>query len=334
MSTETESAKVKELWGDSQAALWRTSKCLHWVEHPKVRERLNLLITGNPGQDRFQYFLEKYFRQSSPRFTPLKRIITLGCGHGEFERGLAKYQFAKTHEAVDLAPGAISKARELAQEDGLKHIRYWVADLNSIELPRSSYDVAFGISSIHHVSHLEHLFYQVAQSLKPGGYLFLDEFIGPNKFQWTDQQLHLINEQAAALPFELKRSLLDGKPKGNIWRHSPQQMDEVDPSEAVRSADILRVLPYFFDIVEFKGYGGSLLHLLLEGIAGNFSPDVPGAMEYLESLFCLEDALIASGEMQHDFGVIIARRKATRAERIFGPKIGPFVSRTKAMLWH
>ena len=69
----------------------------------------------------------------------------------------------------------------------------------------SSYDVAFGISSIHHVSDLRHLFQQVAAALKPGGYFLLDEYVGPSKFQWTDEQLSVVNEQLEALPAAFKQ---------------------------------------------------------------------------------------------------------------------------------
>ena len=83
----------------------------------------------------------------------------------------------------------------------------------------------------------------------------------------------------------------------------------IDPSEAVCSADILKLLPEYFDVLEINGYGGSLLHMLLEGIAGNFVEDNPRSMTYLQSFFDLEDRLIAAGRLQHDFANIIARKK-------------------------
>jgi SAM-dependent methyltransferase len=323
-------SKTAELWGSTDGALWRTSKWIHWLQHPKVQERCNRLVSGDPGLDRFQYFIARYFpgRSTSPR---VKRVLTLGCGHGEFERGLSTLKFAQAHDAMDLAPAAIDDARRLAEAEGLRHVQYSVGDLNTVELPRCTYDVVFGVSSIHHVSNLEHLFHQVVLSLKPGGYFFLDEYVGPNKMQWTDEQLGIINEQIAALPSDLKRSVFDDSLKGAIWRNAVEDIDAVDPSEAVRSADILRILPLYFDIIEVKGSGGSLLHMLLEGIAGNFLPDNPRAMSYLESLFRLEDDLIACGRLQHDFAVIIARRKPTRVEKLLGPKAAYVVTKTRAL---
>ncbi len=198
-------------------------------------------------------------------------------------------------------------------------------------MPKCAYDVIFGISAIHHVSNLEHLFREVYLALKPGGYFFMDEFIGPNKFQWTWQQLAAINEQITALPPYLKRSLHDGTPKGCLGRCTIEEMDAIDPSEAIRSEDILKVLPHYFDLLELKGSGGSILHLLLEGIAGNFADDDPVAMKYMKSFFELEDRMIADGTLQHDFAVIIARRKPTRVQKILGTKVACLVSRARLL---
>lgn len=331
MSNDLEVSKVAEHWGTTEGALWRTSKCLHWVEHPKVQERINFLVSRDRKRDRFQYFIDKYFGRRLRGGTRAKRILTLGCGHGEFERGLAKYHFAETHDAVDLSPGAIEDAKRLAESEGWRHIQYRVENLNSIQLPKCVYDVVFGISSIHHVAQLEHLFHQVVVSLKPGGYFLLDEFVGPNKFQWTDEQLAAANEQLCALPADFKRQILDGVLKGPMGRPAPEEVEAVDPSEAIRSGEILSTLRLYFDILEFRGYGGSLLHLLMGGIAGNFSEDDPRAVRCLEHLFQVEDDLIAAGKLQHDFAVIVARRKPTRVEKILGPKAAYVVSKTRAM---
>jgi SAM-dependent methyltransferase len=307
MSQEADVAKVKEVWGDGSGAnTWRSPHRLHWTQHPKVQERLNFLASGDPRRNRFEYFMDRYLRGKMP----VERALTLGCGHGELERGLVQYNFATRHDAVDIADGAISEANRLAKEAGLTHVSYRIADINFIELPRNTYDVIFGVGSIHHIARLEHVFGQVAESLKPGGYFFLDEFIGPSQFQWPAVQLAAINDAANALP-DRYRMCVDRPtaPKPVVNRHSIEEMNAVDPSEAIRSAEIVRLLPKYFNVLETKGVGGSLLHLLLDHIAGNFDENDPAGMAQLQSLFQLEDKLIAAGTLQHDFAVIIAARR-------------------------
>jgi O-antigen biosynthesis protein len=293
--------RVKHVWGSG--TIWSPGEIRHWLQHPLVQARINSkIVEGFPG-DRFQYFLSRYLKDQ----LPVARAMTLGCGSGELERGLAKYNVATIHDAVDISDFAIAAARDAATSEGLQHLRYGVADLNRIELQPRAYDVIFGVSSIHHVSKLEHLFGEVRSALKPDGYLFLDEYVGPSRFQWTDNQLRIMNEQLDVLPKHLKRSVSQpGKFKRRIIRKSLKYMIEADPSEAVRSAEIVPLVSKYFRVLEVKGYGGSLLHELLFDIAGNFTEQDPDSMVELNRLFRLEDELIAAGQFSHDFAVIIA----------------------------
>ena len=79
----------------------------------------------------------------------------------------------------------------------------------------------------------------------------------------------------------------------------------VDPSEAVRSAEIVPVLQQYFDLVELRPLGGTILQFLLADIAGNFQQDEAGA-QLLEMLFAIEDALMAAGHLDSDFACIVA----------------------------
>ena len=82
-----------------------------------------------------------------------------------------------------------------------------------------------------------------------------------------------------------------------------------DPSEAVRSANILPVLSSYFEIVDYRPLGGSILQFLLDGIAGNFGPNDPEAVSWLELLFSIEDSLMEMEELGSDFAYIAAKRK-------------------------
>jgi len=303
--SDADLARVKELWGDPEG-IWRTGKAVHWTQNAAVQKRINRLVSGDAAIDRFQYFIQKYVRRR-----PVERALTVGCGHGELERGLAKYNLARVHEGIDVSEGAVAEATKLAEGSAIK-LLYTVADLNSIALPRFHYDIVFGVMSIHHVAALEHLFQQVADSLKPGGYFFLDEYIGPDQFQWRDAQLDAINDQILLMPDRFKQCVEDRNiVKGEVVRWTIEEMNRADPSEAIRSADILPLLSRFFEVLEVKGYGGAILHPLLEHIAGNFSEGDPEAIYYLQVLFELEDELLQSGKIRHDFAVVIARKKAT-----------------------
>jgi hypothetical protein len=91
----------------------------------------------------------------------------------------------------------------------------------------------------------------------------------------------------------------------------PTERDVIasDPSESVRSDEIEEVLPHYLDIVERRGMGGGLLHFALGGIAKNFRDDDAQSVQILAALIGLEQALVAAGDLKHDFAFIAARPK-------------------------
>jgi SAM-dependent methyltransferase len=295
--------KVNELWSvspdkKSEALGW------YWMAHPMVRGRINTLVSGNQSLDayaRLGAWLEQHGQA-----VPLGRSISLGCGFGGLERDLARRGMIREMDAYDLAAGAIMEARRLAEEAGYGWIRYHVADLEAQDFPGNYYDAVFAHSSVHHVERLEALFATVHRALRPGGIFHLNEYVGPTRFQWTHAQLQLINSYLDSIPERLRQTP-NGR-KRPVERPTIEQMVAMDPTEAIRSADIREVLSQYFTIVEERPYGGALLHLGLAEIAQNFDVADPEAVEHLRRFFDLEDTMMASGTIGSDFSVIIAVR--------------------------
>ena len=96
---------------------------------------------------------------------------------------------------------------------------------------------------------------------------------------------------------------------------SPARVALADPSEAVRSAEILPVVSQHFEIVQRSDAGGSLLQYLLHDIAGHFGSDDPAALAVLRLLFSVEDTLLEVGDLQSDFALVVARPRPVAASR-------------------
>ena len=239
------------------------------------------------------------------------RALTIGCGAGDLERGLTQSNFCLRHDALDVSERAIEKARALAEDEGYTHIRYQVSDLNRVSLEADAYDVVFGISSIHHIAELETLYEKVHQALKPNGYFYMDEFVGPSQFQWPDQQIEGINAMLTEIPERLRVSRSDGKNiRSSVVRPTIDEMNAVDPSEAIRSGEIIPLLSERFPDFILRGYGGNILHLLLEDIAGNFVETDTESIEWLERIFAYEDDWLLKEDVVDDFAVIVAQKSA------------------------
>jgi SAM-dependent methyltransferase len=296
--------RTSEHWAEElQRRLDVQAPIVQWFHLDAVQARMNFKVTGDPNRDPYQHFLDVL--KARGRRLPVERSLTLGSGSGVLERGLCKYDFCRRHDGYDISEANVRHARHEAEKAGLNHLHYEVADINSLGLPPNTYDTAWFTMAAHHIEALEHVFGQLRRALKPNGMVFLNEYVGPNRFQWTSRQLEAINKLLKILP-ESYRRRPDGSIKTEETRPLIREVLGLDPSEAVRSADVLPALEREFRIVERKDYGGTVLHMLLHQIAFHFQSNDSQTRMYLRKLFQAEDKLIASGELPSDFTVVIA----------------------------
>jgi SAM-dependent methyltransferase len=207
---------------------------------------------------------------------------------------------------VDIAPGAIELARSNAAAAGVAGASYAVVDLERTRLPEAAYDVVLCGMALHHIRRLEYFYEEAIQALRPGGYLLLNEFVGPSQWQWTDAQLAAINALLAALPERYRVIATTGAIKQREERPSLEYMNLADPSESIRSAELLPLLERQFTLPVRRDYGGALLAKLLEYIVDNFDPARAEDVAMLRLLAGAERALMASGALGSDFAVAAA----------------------------
>jgi len=244
---------------------------------------------------------------------PAGRVLSLSCGTGFWERRISEMGFADRIDAFDLSPACLEWARELASGRRLDNISYFPADINTVRLEPDLYDCAISVAALHHVSNLEHVFAEVAGALKPGGLFFFDEYIGPNRMQWTDRVLEETNRLLAGFPRRYRR-MVSGGVKTAEERVPVEKMIETDPSEAVRSKEIIGLAGEYFDIAEKREYGGAILMPLFMNIIGNFDAGRAEDREILDRCLERERSLLAAGEIPANGAVVVCRKKSRDGE--------------------
>jgi GT2 family glycosyltransferase len=277
-----------------------------WGHVPEVERRFLRRVSPNHP---VASWAEACVREYLAGRTPVERMLSVGCGTGELERTLARLNAFRDCDAWDIAAGGIETARRLAREEGFGNIHYEVRDVTLADLPPERYDAVWFESSLHHIEPLERVCEQVARTLKPDGFLFLNEYVGPSAFAFSPRQKELIRAAFALIPARFRRSFQSGGPEQlrSAPIPTPAEVQAEDPTEAVRSADILAVVEDYFDVVSRRETGGTLLQFLLHGIAGNFHEGDPESLRVLRLLMDVEDTLLAAGEIRSDFAVLAAR---------------------------
>lgn len=282
----TNDERAKEFWDREVVEQTHQS----WMGHPLVRRYINESVSGSPEVWPTAWlasFLGRTFH----------RGLSVGCGAGALERDLLARGLCATMDAFDGSRESLRIAIDEAAKAGLgDRVRYSLGDFNEPRLPRRAYDLVFVHQAMHHVAKLEKLDRAILHALTPDGLLVLDEFIGPSRHDWTDEN------------FARHRALYDSLP-ARIRRQPvlPMPIQVDDPSEAIRSSEIVHELLAGFDVVARRDYGGNVLATLY--------PFIEPEDGVIASLIETEREWLRHGAPSYH-AVIVARPKRGLTKRI------------------
>ncbi len=291
-------AREAKHWGDRLAVEGTEQHA--WLDHPVVRARYRerALLDG----------LEWEQWVTTHLGAPAERSMELGCGSASRSIRLFERGWSRSIAGIDVSKDRV----EVAEQSRRAHQApggFRVGDANALTLEPGSYDLIFSCHSFHHFAALEHVMAQVATALTPRGLFVLEEFVGPTQFQWTDRQIALVRALLALLPERL-RHFRWGAVKAFEGRPTPAQVVAVSPFESIRSADIAPLFERQFQTVAIRRLGGTLQHLLYNGIIHNFGVDDPEARGHLRTIYEVEDALVDGGLLPSDFMLLVGQRRA------------------------
>lgn len=102
---------------------------------------------------------------------PIGRVLSLGCGDGQFEIMLAPY--AECVTGLDISPQAISLARRKASDAGVDNVEFHCQRLSEMRWDET-YDTVVCLAFLHHVppTELLSLIHQIYNHLVPNGFFY------------------------------------------------------------------------------------------------------------------------------------------------------------------
>ncbi|HZI66650.1 MAG TPA: class I SAM-dependent methyltransferase [Thermoanaerobaculia bacterium] len=278
---------------------------LVWTASPVVRKYLHVLVSGDPACDWLTWVTHAHLGSD------LDRALVLGCGSGWLERALTEKGRFQSIIACDFAPETVARARAAADKEGLTTIDYRVLDLEREEIPPGPFDAVFANDVLHHITGLEPLYMRLNAALAPAGRIIFNEYVGPNRFQYSDERMEIVNRYLRVLPDRLRWDPIVGKVLWKRERTDATQLVADDPTEAVRSEEVLPLARRFFRTVKEYPYGGGLLNPLLFGIVTNFRPGDPWDDRMMSRLCAAEERLTDSGAIGPDFYVFVGERRGS-----------------------
>jgi SAM-dependent methyltransferase len=254
-------------WGRSSVA---TLAAQRPIDHPAIQEfHRSLVVDDANSRPWVDWFAE--------RFGPFRSALSLGCGTGLFEETLLNTGNVGRLHVVDISKGALRSFQDRLRERGLStHFTSEAADLNEVSLTGGAYDLVLARNSLHHVINLEHVLEQIRQSLKRDGIFLLQDFVGPNAWQWPDVTIDEANRF-----IQSTRNDFRGLSFQRVKRPSARAVKAVSPFESVRSSEILDIVHTGFHAVKEVLTDRLLFVLANYGVTAT-EREIPRLTEWLE----------------------------------------------------
>ena len=285
-----------EKWGSEEHSC-RNTLARGWCGSPIVLAYRSRMVTGSDDGNPSLLIVDHLAPQCRNG-----KVLVLGCGQSLAEHWLAISKTAQFAHGIDVSPGAIEKARAEVVSQGLSgRVTHEVMDINKLSLLENSYDGLLISQSMHHFENLEHICAEIVKGLKPGAPIVIDDFVGPTRFQYSEDRLNLMNRLLVCLPPHMQKPPIERIPLESFLK--------IDPSEGVRCGDIPGVIRRFFSIEKELPYGGSIIYQLLQDIVPYIRHEDPRDAALVKLLVTFEEYLIKTRAMESDFVMFFARNQ-------------------------
>ncbi len=269
-----------------------------WYSHPLVREEINRCVSGDP-----RVWPTEWLSNLLAPSLPFPSSVVVGCGTGALERDLISRGIVARVIGLDLVPAPVDRARQSAAAAGIAdRVEYAVADANTyLAERRGQFDAVFFHGSLHHFFDPRGTLTIVRDSLRPAGVLYLDEYVGPSRDQWSALRLALPNLAYRLVGRRLRRPHLVRAP-----------INRLDPSEAPASDQILPAVRALFDILALRPYGGNLLSVIYPNLHRPPAVTADVLSRGVRRLIGFEQLLLRMPAVRPYHAVVVARKRDQR----------------------
>ncbi len=292
-----------DFWNETVTALCSE----YWFNFQTIRELITTRLTGSADVTWFtQQILE--------RKTPFGRILAFGDGYGMAAEAIQTRRDTSELVYFNLAAGEGKRCEETLEKVAMdKPYRFVQADANQFVYDRlGMFDTIIDVGAFHHLKNFETAFPRINGILKKDALLYIDEFVGPSKYNYSQRVLDIINDWLQTLPDSLVANRKPVKKADfiSLWERCP------DPSEGIRSGDLDQALMDNFRLLSCDDVGGTLLQPFF--LTSYLSPcrlnitnwhNSPEGKEWAATLVHREEELLKTMEITSDYRDYVFTRK-------------------------
>ncbi len=281
---ENTEERIANHWSNKELRFEQPSS---WKDLSKVMMHMNKKLCGEPIAGGQSGLLLELQRKLDGRI--MQKGISVGCGNALKEINLVHNRVVEEFTCFELSDVRLEKARDNVRRVGLDdNFTLVLGDaFSEVKNGTQEYDFVHWNNSLHHMFDTDSAVKWSKSILQEGGIFFMFEFIGENRFQWSDQLLDLCNKVRKILPESYYSSLT--KDKRLLQRVNLDRIINDDPSEAVDSENIIPAVERHFGSGGIKLLGGAVYRLVLKDIAKKFFDEK--SQPYLDLILDVDDLM-------------------------------------------
>lgn len=297
MSKSSVVEKVGSFWSKKTAEQQTGPNLkLRWWQSKNILRHINKRICGEALDGPSAGLIRRASEVSGER-APFELGVSVGGGNGLKEMMVLESGLVNYFKLYELSTARIEDGRKLAKKRHLEdRIEFIEGDAFDLLTAADSVDFVHWNNSLHHMFSVPDAIHWSRKILKPGGMFYMDDFVGADRFQWSDKILDTCEHIRKALPerYLINPSKPDELIAYRVPRPSYGAMIAADPSEAPDSSRTLQYVKHFFPNAEVTFTGGVIYHLALKDIINNF--DEEEDRQQLELLLAMDDILANQGD--------------------------------------
>lgn len=295
----TSKFKINDLERAKTAFNHTDLKSSNWWIIPAINKRWNSLITGNENTPVEAFVMDKFLNKKQNL-----KMLSLGSGGCASELKFASYNNFSEIVCTDIADKPMAEAKRISNEKKLNNIKFEIQDANKFPFPENYYDIVYFRASLHHFKNVEALLGKsIKKTLKKNGLLIINEFVGPNRFQFPKHQIESINQAIKLIPKKYRTRYKLNMLKNKIYGSGIIRMILADPSECIDSENIIPSIHKHYETIYEAGYGGNIIKMALKDLSHHFVELNEEKETVLHNLFQFEDEYLKTNKSDFIFGI-------------------------------
>lgn len=271
----------------------KTNAQARWWARPAIQRYINARVCGQPIQG-----LHAGFHQELQTRLPegcAQKAVSVGCGAGQKEISLVKRGLVSEFHLYEISSERVNRGRELAEKQDVgNRVHFHLQDAFEV-CTDTDFDMVYWNNALHHMMDTRQAVSWSKDRLKQGGMFAMDDFIGAQRFQWSDRLLGWANRFRATLDDRFfENPGAPGPIPREVKKHSIEGMIKIDPSEAADSENILPAIRASFESPEIHMTGGAIYSLGMNRILVNIDEEEDA--DLLFAALLLDETISEAGE--------------------------------------